>query len=84
MVCEKPGKFCFYLFSAFPAPPSPVTIEYGNYAVEREYKVLIRWSEVTWSNFSAPTAYQVMIRDIKTAIDKPWTLLDEVPTQITG
>ncbi|XP_038068317.1 uncharacterized protein LOC119737785 isoform X1 [Patiria miniata] len=69
---------------AFPAPPAPVTIEYGNYAIEREYKVLIRWSPVTWSNHTAPTMYHVMIRDIKMTIDKPWIVLDEVPTQITG
>ncbi|XP_033625738.1 uncharacterized protein LOC117288968 [Asterias rubens] len=69
---------------AFPAPPSPVTIEYADYAMEHEYKVLIRWSEALLPSFTAPTMYHVMIRDIRTTIDKPWTVLDEVPSQITG
>ncbi|XP_072035679.1 coadhesin-like [Amphiura filiformis] len=70
----------------WPAPPDPITIEYGDAKKEGEYKVLIRWTENTWANYSKPLKYLVRIRDVNSPekLPKGWITLAEVTTEITG
>ncbi|XP_033108461.1 uncharacterized protein LOC117110019 [Anneissia japonica] len=69
---------------AYPAPPVPVTIKLADYKIEREYKVLIRWTTSTLPEYSAPTGYQVFIKEVTANLFDPWVLLVDVPKEITG
>ncbi|XP_071958715.1 coadhesin-like isoform X2 [Antedon mediterranea] len=68
----------------YPAPPSPVTIQLADFKMEQEYKVLIRWTASKHPQYSAPTGYQLFVKDVKEHVFNPWTLLVDVPKEITG
>ncbi|PIK61787.1 putative SCO-spondin-like [Apostichopus japonicus] len=69
---------------AYPAPPTDVRIELADFELEREHKVLIRWTPNPSEDYAEPTGYQVMIRDIRTPWNQGWRTLANVTEEITG